>query len=224
MERLSLIALNEPHSMVAESYKMFRTNLSYSNIDKENKVIMFTSSSSEEGKTTSICNTAVSFAQGGKKVLLIEGDLRKSRVHSLFNIPLVPGLTNVLTSKTPLKDVVTAVESLPNLHVLPGGNLPPDPAETLASHALEKLVAQARIDYDVVLIDAPPVLVVTDASIMCKIADGVILIVASEESKKSDARQARKALDKVGARILGVLLTKAEVKSKGHDYYYGNAQ
>lgn len=224
MRSLSLITLNDPHSMEAESYKMFRTNLSYMNIDKENKVILFTSSSSEEGKTTSICNTAVSFAQGGKKVLLIECDLRKARIHTIFDVPQIPGLTNILAEKKRLAEIVTPLEELTNLHILPAGNLPPDPAETLASRAMENLIEQARNEYDVVLIDAPPVLAVTDASILCKAADGVILIVASKECKKTDAKQAHKALEKVGARILGVLLTKAEVRSKSHDYYYGNKQ
>lgn len=224
MNRMSLIALNEPHSMVAESYKMFRTNLSYMNIDKENKVILFTSSSSEEGKTTSICNTAVSFAQGGKRVLLIECDLRKARVHVLFSMPQIPGLTNALAEKKSLSEMVIAVDELPNLHILPAGNLPPDPAETLSSHALESLVDQARKSYDIVLIDAPPVLAVTDASILSRLADGVILVVAARESKKENSRQAQKALDKVGARILGVLLTKGDTKSKANEYYYRDKQ
>lgn len=222
MRSQSLITLNEPHSMVAESYKMFRTNLSYMNVDKDNKVILFTSSTTEEGKTTSISNAAVSLAQSGKKVLLVECDLRKARIHTVFDIPQTPGLTNVLAEKKPLSGVVTALEELPNLHVLTSGVLPPDPAETLNTQALATLIEQARNSYDVILLDAPPVLAVTDALILCKQADGVILIVASGESKKDDARKAKKALEKVGAKIMGAVLTKVQVSSKAHYYYYGN--
>lgn len=219
MRSLNLITLNEPHSMVSESYKMFRTNLSYMNIDGENKVILFTSSASEEGKTTSISNLAVTFAMSGKRVLLVECDLRKSRIHETFGIPQVPGMTNLLAEKRTIKDMIHEVQGVTGLHVLPAGVLPPDPAETLASQAMRQLIEAARTQYDVVLLDAPPVLAVTDATILCALADGVVLIVASGESKKEEARRAKKALGKVGARILGVLLTKAQVTSKSYYYY-----
>lgn len=221
MNSKSLITLNEPQSMVTESYKMFRTNLNYKNIDQENKVILFTSTSSEEGKTTSIANTAISIAQTGKKVLLIECDLRKARIHELFNLPQGPGLTNLLADKKVLADVVQPMKDILNLHILTSGPLPPDPSEMLSSRTFEKIVEGAKAEYDMILIDAPPVLSVTDAAILSKLVDGVILIVAMKETKKEAVKKARKALLQVGANILGVLITKAEMKKSSYYYYYG---
>lgn len=222
MRTKDLITINEPHSMVSESYKMFRTNLKYLNIDKGNKVILFTSASAEEGKTTSISNAAICFAQEGKKVLLLECDLRRARVHTLFDIPQSPGLSNVLADKQPLKEAVRGIEEVPGLHILTGGVLPPNPAELLASHALETLIEEAREVYDLILIDAPPVLAVTDALVLNRLVDGTVLVLAAKETKKDAAKHAKKSLDKVGAHIMGVLLTKCEAKRHRSYYYYGN--
>lgn len=223
MNSKNLITLSDPHSMVSESYKMFRTNLSYLNIDQEKKVILFTSTTSEEGKTTSIANTAISFAQAGKKVLLIECDLRKARVHELFRLPQEPGLTNMLVDKKGLSEVIQIKSEISNLHILTSGPLPPNPSEMLSSHLFEKLILEARADYDMILIDAPPVLSVTDAAIISKVVDGVVLIIAYKETKKEAAKKAQKTLNKVNAHILGVLMTKAEIKkNSSYYYYYGN--
>ncbi len=220
MNSKNLITLNEPHSLVSESYKMFRTNLNYVNIDQENKVVLFTSTTSEEGKTTSIANTAISIAQTGKKVLLVECDLRKARVHEVFNMAQAPGLTNLLADKKVLSEVVKPLKDLQNLHILTSGPLPPDPSEMLSSHTFEMLIEGAKAEYDTILIDAPPVLTVTDAAILSKLVDGVILIVAMKETKKEAAKKAKKALEQVGANILGVLITKAEINKKSAYYYY----
>ncbi len=225
MRSQSLITLNEPMSLVSESYKMFRTNLNYMNIDQENRVLLFTSSMTEEGKTTSISNAAVSFALEGKKVLLMECDLRKARIHEVFNLPQFPGLTNLLSEKKPLQSFVKVLDELPNLHVLVSGPLPPDPAEMLGSRAFEKLIDDARKVYDMILIDAPPVLAVTDAAVLSRLADGVVLVLAAKETKKEAARKVKQALEKVGANILGVLLTKTIInKDNSYYYYYGNKE
>jgi len=219
---LSLISLNDPHSIAVESYKIFRTNLSYLNVDQPEKVILFTSSTMDEGKTTSICNTAVTFAANGKKVLLIDCDLRKSRIHKLFDQQQSPGVTNVLADKLPLGEAVQSIAEYENLHILVAGPHPPNPAEMLATQAFEKLVDEARQAYDLVLIDAPPVLSVADASVLSRWADGVVLIVAASQTRKEEARQAKRALEKVGANILGVLLCKVDMKKHKYYYYYGN--
>lgn len=225
MRSQSLITLNEPMSHVSESYKMFRTNLNYMNIDQENRVLLFTSSMTEEGKTTSISNAAVSFALEGKKVLLMECDLRKARIHEVFNLPQFPGLTNLLSEKKSLQSVVKVLDELTNLHVLVSGPLPPDPAEMLGSRAFEKLIEDARNVYDMILIDAPPVLAVTDAAVLSRLADGVVMVLAAKETKKEAARKVKQALEKVGANILGVLLTKTVInKDNGYYYYYGNKE
>ncbi len=218
----SLIAINEPHSMATECYKMFRTNLNYMNLDTKNQVLLFTSSFTEEGKTTSVVNTAVTYAQADKKVLVIECDLRKARIHELFDISQTPGLSNCLTDNLALVDVVNTLEEIPNLFVLTSGALPPNPAEILGSKKMADLIAKARTEYDVILIDAPPVLSVSDAMILSSLVDGVVLVVAAHITKKDELKKAKKALDHVGAKILGVLMTKAEVKNRKYYAYYGD--
>lgn len=216
----SLITLNEPHSIASESYKMMRTNLNYMNIDKVNQVILFTSTTSEEGKTTTICNAAITYAQANHRVLLVEADLRKARIHELFAIPQTPGLTNILADKKDLKAAIQQVEEIPNLDILTAGPLPPNPSEILASHAFEQFILSAREQYDVILIDSPPILSLSDAAIITRVTDGVVLILATNETKKEGATLAKKALEKVNANLLGVVLTKAKLKKDTAYYYY----
>lgn len=222
----TLITLREPNSMVSESYKMLRTNLSYMNVDNNNQVILFTSSSSEEGKTTTICNLAVEMAKSGSKVLLIESDLRKARIHNIFHLPQSPGVVNVLLKDFPLTDTVWQVKDLPNLDILTAGPLPPSPADLLSSKKFEEMIKDARGEYDKILIDAPPVLTVTDAAIVSRLVDGVIIIAASGETKKDILVQAKKHLEKVEANVLGVVLTKVELSKStyysGYKSYYGS--
>ena len=217
----SLITLNEPNSMVSESYKMFRTNLNYMNVDVKQQVILFTSSTSEEGKTTTVCNTAVEYAKYGYKTLLIECDLRKARVHHIFNIAQSPGLTNVIAENQEVHMLVNriAADDLHHLDVLTAGPLPPSAAEMVASKKMERLIDELRTEYDIILIDAPPVLTVADAAILSRFVDGVIIIAATQQTKKQALVQAKKHLEKVEANILGVVLTKVDIKRSG--YYYG---
>lgn len=218
----SLITLNEPMSMATECYKIFRTNLHYMNVDANNQVILFTSSFTEEGKTTSVVNTAITYAQSDKKVLVIEGDLRKSRIHVLFDLPQTPGLTNCLVDGMDLLKTVQVIEEVPNLHVLTGGAIPPNPAEVLGSKRMLDLLQTARAHYDLIIIDAPPVLSVADAMVLSKEVDGVVLVVAAHVTKTDELKKAKKALDKVGAKLLGALMTKAEIKDRKYYAYYGN--
>lgn len=223
MRSRDLITINESKSVVSESYRMFRTNLNYMNVDTENQVILFTSSLSGEGKTTTIANTAVTFALDGYKTLIIEADLRKARLHEVFNITQSPGLTNMLTDKLAIKDLVQSIDEVDGLDVLTAGPLPPSPSELLGSKAIEEFIQEARKTYDKILIDAPPVLSVTDAVVLNRLVDGVVLVVASKETKKETVSQAQKALKRVDANVLGVLITKMDMKRRGYyDYYaYG---
>lgn len=218
----SLVAINEPHSMVTECYKMFRTNLHYMNVDTPNQVLLFTSSFTEEGKTTSVVNTAITYAQAEQKVLVIECDLRKARIHNLFALQSSPGLTNALADGIALSDVVQKLEELPNLHVLTSGALPPNPAELLASKKMQELIEAARKHYDIIIIDTPPVLSVTDAISLTRLADGVVICVATHVTKTDELKKAKKALEQVGTKVLGVLMTKADVKHKKYYAYYGD--
>lgn len=220
MKSQSLITISEPYSGVSESYKMFRTNLNYMNIDCENKVLLFTSTTAEEGKATSLANTAISFAQTGKKVLLIDSDLRKSRIHDIFHLDQGPGLTDILGGKKSLQEVVQMTNMVSHLDILTSGTIPPHPSELLASHVFENTIKAARDQYDIILVNAPPVLSVSDAAIISKVADGVILIVAKKATKRESVRLAKDALQKVGANILGVLMTQSAAKSNRSYYHY----
>lgn len=215
----SLITLNDPTSFVSESYKMLRTNINYMSVDTEVKVILVTSSTAGEGKTTTSTNLAIAFARTGKKTLLVECDLRKARVHKICALTQEPGLTNVLTDKVAYKTIVKRIEGVEHLDVITAGHLPPAPSELLASHSLEKFIEEAREDYDTIILDAPPILNVTDAAILQRIVDGTVLVVAVNETKKDAVRQAKKNLDKVNAKILGVVLTKVDMNAKGYYYY-----
>lgn len=229
-ENAKLISELHPNSPITESFKMFRTNLGYTGIDGKQQVILFTSSTSEEGKTTSICNLAITYAQAGKKTLLVECDLRKARVHELFGIEQTPGLTNVLAGKETLDQVIKQADGIANLDIVTAGPLPPSPSEILDSDMFKTFIEGVRLMYDVILLDAPPVLVVTDALTLNKVVDGIVLVVASSETKKKTLKRAKKSLDQIGAKVLGALITKADLRKGQYfdytydSYYTGNSK
>ncbi len=216
----SLITYSDPKSSAAEAYRMLRTNLHYLNIDKENRVIMVTSSNMAEGKTTTICNLAVTMAQSNKDVLLLECDLRKPRIHRVFNIDNSIGLTNVITENKTLDEVVKSSPEYSNLSIVTCGPIPPDPAEILQSISMRNFIEQIKSEFDIVLIDVPPVCSVADASILGGIVDGVIFVISSQETNVESAKTAVKTLEKVGANILGAVLVKVKLSRRGYYYYY----
>lgn len=211
-----LITITNPKSPITEAYRTLRTNIQFSNVDEDLKVICVTSSGPSEGKTTTSCNLAETFAQSGKRVLLIDGDLRKPRVHKVFKISGTKGLTNLLAGQLSLEEVTSYVGS--DLTVIPCGPIPPNPSELIASNRMKELVANLRQQYDVVIIDAPPVGVVTDSAILSTIVDGTLLVVASGKTEIDGAKRAKQLLENVNARILGVVMTMIPVTKKG---YYG---
>jgi capsular exopolysaccharide synthesis family protein len=219
MDTLSLVTLKDPTSFVTESYKLLRTNLNFKNVNNRYQVTLVTSAGKKEGKTTTICNLAITFAQTGKKVLLIDADLRLPQVGESFNInKRKNGLSNMLVDALPLESLVNKIDDLEQLEILTAGNKQVSPTELLNSEAFESLIRKSREKFDLILIDAPPVLSFADASIISKVVDGVLLVVASHETKKLMVIEAKKNLDKVGASIIGVVLTK--IKFKRNDGYY----
>lgn len=217
----SLITLTNPSSRVTESYKLLRTNLNFMNFQNKYQVILFTSGAKEEGKTTTICNLAITLAQSGKSVLLIDADMRLPRVGKVFDInESKPGLSNMLVDGLILDAVVNNVDELEKFDILTAGNHQVSPTELLNSDAFEKMILACRKEYDMILIDTPPVLSFADASIVSKVTDGVILVVAAYETKKSMIVDAKKNIDKVGGVLLGVVLTKVKYKKSAHYYGY----
>lgn len=221
MNTLNLIALSDPSSYVTESYKLLRTNLNFKNINNKYQVMLMTSAGKEEGKSTTICNLAITFAQSDKRVLLIDADLRRPQVSAIFDInKRKKGLSNMLADAMPLDSLINKIETLEKLEILPAGTKPVSPTELLNSEAFETLITKCREEYDVILIDTPPVLSFADASIIAKVADGVLLIVATNETKRAMVVEAKKNLDKVGATIIGVILTKVKFKKNANYYRY----
>lgn len=218
----TLITFLNPKSNIAESYRVLRTNLQFSSVDKKLKTIVFTSAAPGEGKTTNICNMAVTFAQAGNKVLLIDGDLRKPRIHRVFHETIEKGLTLAITNLVNYKANIVHSE-ISNLDLMLSGPIPPNPAELLASNNFKALLEILEKTYDYILIDSPPVSPFTDAVVMSTICDGVILVVSSGMVDKDVVIYSTNLFKTVKANIIGVILNNLDVKSRAnYNYYYYN--
>lgn len=217
----SLITETNPKSPISESYRMLRTNIEFSAIDQAMQIIMVTSSKPSEGKSTTSANIAVAFAQSNKKVLLIDADMRKPIQHRLFGKSNRIGLTTALFQQKELGDVVQMTNT-DNLWFMPAGPTPPNPSELLSSNRMAALLEAAKRSYDVVIVDTPPILFVTDAQIVAAQSDGVVLVVDSGKVKKEIAAKAKASLDHVKAKVIGVVLNNvARERSDSYYYYYG---
>lgn len=210
--------MTNPKSPISEAYRTLRTNIQFSAIDEELRVIMLTSAGPGEGKTTTAINLAVAYAQADKRVIIVDADLRKPTLHHTFHISNRQGLTNVLTGQTILPSVVVNSE-METLDLLPSGPIPPNPSEILASKRMTALLEQLASEYDVVIIDTPPALAVTDAQIISTRCDGVILVIDQGRVKREVAMKAKANLEHVKARILGVVLNNVS-RDSGEAYYY----
>ncbi|WP_062320434.1 CpsD/CapB family tyrosine-protein kinase [Halolactibacillus sp. JCM 19043] len=214
-----LITRNNPRSPISEQYRTIRTNLQFSAVDGDLNTMLVTSSGPSEGKSSTVANLAVVFAQQEKRVLLIDADLRKPTVHYTFRADNRRGLSSVLVGDFPLLEAVSKTDE-PTLHVLPSGPIPPNPSELLGSKAMIKLIEEAKQFYDLIIFDTPPVLAVTDAQILANIVDGSLLVVRSKVTDKEAALKAKELLLPAKSKLLGVVLNDKEMP-KGHYYYYG---
>ena len=212
--------MTAPKSPIAEQFRTIRTNIQFSSVDEELQTMIVTSSGPAEGKSTTTANMAVVFAQQGKRVLLIDADLRKPTVHYTFRTENHIGLSNVLTRQASLEEAVT-VTAQDKLWVLPSGPIPPNPSELLGSKGMQTLLEQAKDDYDVIILDTPPVLAVTDAQVLANLADGVVLVVSSGKTEIDAAKKAKELLESAKAKILGVVLNNKKVQDSQYYYYYG---
>jgi capsular exopolysaccharide synthesis family protein len=216
----SLITMLNPKSPVSEQFRTIRTNIQFSSIDKELRTLMITSSGPGEGKSTTAANMAVVFAQQGRRVLLVDADMRKPTVHYTFNQLNTYGLTSVLTRQMTLEKAVKETKEK-DLFVLTSGPIPPNPAELLSSMAMERFFREALEQFDMIVFDTPPLLAVTDAQILANKCDGTILVVSSGKTEKDQLVKAKDQLDSVQSKILGVVLNNKEIKNTQY-YYYGN--
>ncbi|WP_437341858.1 CpsD/CapB family tyrosine-protein kinase [Cytobacillus gottheilii] len=215
-----LITKHDPKSPIAEQYRTIRTNIQFSAIDQEIRTILVTSSGPGEGKSTTVANLAVVFAQQGKRVLLVDADLRKPTVHYTFNTLNTTGLTNVLTNQMSLMEAVKANDEK-NLYILPCGPIPPNPSELLGSRAMTRVMDEALNEFDIILFDTPPVLAVTDAQILANKCEGTIIVVGSGKTEKEQLLKSKEMLTAAQAKILGVVLNNKKMKDTDNYYYYG---
>lgn len=213
-----LAVLDDPLSSTAEAYRKIQTNLSYIDVADPARVIVVTSSVPGEGKSTTARNVALTLAEGTRRVLLLDADLRRPSVSQSFGLEASVGLTTVLVGRARLDEVVQNVE-VDNLDVLPSGPLPPNPHQLIESTAMRDLLSTARSSYDVVVIDTPPLLPVSDAAVLTTMADGTILVIGSKRVRRHQLRQAMRSLDAVGSRLLGIVMTFAPRSGLEGEFY-----
>ena len=215
----SLISLTNSKSSIAEQFRTVRTSIQFSSVDTDLHSVVVTSPNPGEGKSTIAANLAVVFAQQGKRVLLIDSDLRKPTVHYTFHIENHIGLTNILTRQATLEKAVKTTTQ-ENLWVLTSGPIPPNPSELLGSKAMNALLEKAKNEYDFVIFDSPPVLAVTDTQILSNLTDGTVLVISSGNTKADSAKKTKELLESAKARILGVVLNNKKEQDNSY-YYYG---
>ncbi|EKP94107.1 CpsD/CapB family tyrosine-protein kinase [Thermaerobacter subterraneus] len=206
----------QSHSPAVEAYRLVRTNLQYLAVDKPLRSIMITSGLPGEGKSLTAANLALSFANAGKATVLVDADMRRPVQSALFGLPNVYGLSAVLAGSCTLEEALQPVPRAKNLWVLPAGPTPPNPAELLGSRRAQELFTGLINDYEVVIYDTPPPGMVADPLVLAPQVDGVILVVSAENSDYVQSQKAKEALEKVGARILGVILNDVPLKRMGY--------
>lgn len=215
---IQLVAL-ENRSSAAEAYRMLRTSVLLSAAGHPPRTILITSGEPGEGKTTTVINTAISLAQLGASVLIIDCDLRKPSTHTIFGMDHSSGLSTYLSRDVDASDLIQSLD-IPNLSLLPCGPIPPNPAELLSSDKMKSLLQAMAEKYDHILLDSPPLISVTDPVILSTMVDGVILVVHGGKSTREIVRRARQELENVGAKIFGVVLNNVDLRREGYDGYY----
>jgi len=221
-----LLTQLDKHSPVAEAYRHLRTSILLSTAGRPPRSLLITSSVPSEGKTTTAVNTALSLVQTGARVLIIDADIRRPRLHSIFNLSNNEGLSGLLSREVGEAEINSAIQRDPEsgLFVLTSGPIPPNPAELLGSEQMLKLVAAVTSSFAHVIIDSPPVAAFTDGVLIGAMVDGVLLVVNSGKSSRRVVARARRLLQDVGARMIGVVLNKIEAAGSNSYYYRGYYQ
>ena len=218
----ALITLEDNHSAMAEAYRHLRTSLLFSSAGKPPQTILVTSAQPAEGKTTTAINTAITLAQGGAEVVIIDCDLRRPRLHNHFNLENTNGLTNYLSGDRNTNNLLKPYSQLPNLKIVTSGPVPPNPAELLSSNEMKNLLQLLKGKFKHVVVDSPPAISFTDAAILATQVDGVILVALAGKSSVHLLRRFKQRLATVGARIYGVVLNGIKANSTEYGYYgYG---
>ncbi len=219
-EKLSeLITVSEPRSPISEAYRALRTNLDFASLDRALKTLVVTSAGVGEGKSTTLANLAVVSAQAGRKVVLVDADLRRPTLHQIFGLGNETGLTTVMMDDAALADPPLQETGVEDLTVLTSGPLPPNPAELLGSRRMEEVVAALAERADQVFFDTPPVVAVTDAAVLSTKVDGVLLVISAGKTRREYARTAVQRLEQIKARLVGTVLTNVQMGAGFKGYY-----
>jgi capsular exopolysaccharide synthesis family protein len=214
-----LITVANPRSPVSEAYCTLRTNLDFSSLDKPIKTMLVTSAGPGEGKSTVLANLAVTTAQTGRKVILVDCDLRRPTLHSIFNLKNDVGLTTMVVDDAAIESPPLRDTGVEGLQIVSSGPLPPNPSELLGSRRMEEIIVALSERADVVLFDAPPVVAVTDAAVLATKVDGVLLVINAGGTKRDYAKTAKARLEKVNANLLGAVLNNVQFDVSLHRYY-----
>ena len=223
IKQIDLTAFTDAKNPVTEAYRTIRTNLRFSGVDKEMKIVEVTSAVPNEGKSTVMASLAIVMAQAGKKVLLVDCDFRNPTQHKLFGLPN-KGVSNCIATGGDFHEIIQRVNQ-ENLDILTSGPVAPNPSEILMSNRMQAFLDTAREEYDYILVDTPPIMPVTDAAVLSSKTDGVMLVIASGEDKPDLVHAAKTRLEQAGANIIGCVLNKVKVGAGkygyGHSYGYG---
>lgn len=211
-----LVMVQAPRSAAAEAYRTLSTNIQFSSLDRDVRTLLVTSVGPNEGKSLVLANLAITMAQSGKRVAMVDCDLRHPSLHTVFGLTEQPGLTTMMLDDQ--LAVPLQATSTPNVSLVAAGPLPPNPSELISSERFARVLASIGAEADIVLVDAPPVSSVTDASILATRVDGVLLVVDSGRTRRDTARRATDQLQRVGARILGAVLTNVKGEKAQTEY------
>lgn len=226
-----LITKIDAKSPVSEVFRSLRTNIQYMSKSSSCQTILVTSTTQGEGKSWIVSNLAVTFAQTGKNVIIIDADMRRPRQNNIFGIDMFPGLSNYLAGMSSrgtdkniaVKDCIQATE-IDNLYVLPAGNIPPNPSELLESTKTKELLNELKKIFDVVIFDGAPCLLVTDATIISRIVDSTILVASYKTTKIDELKDAKRRIEAIGGHVAGVVLNRTKLtKKKYENSYYSSS-
>jgi non-specific protein-tyrosine kinase len=213
-----LVTVAQPRSPISEAYRSLRTSIQFLGLDRTVQTILVTSPGPEEGKSTTLANLAVTFAEAGREVLAVDCDLRRPSLHQIFELPNENGLTAVMREEKTLDEVILATE-VSHLRLLPSGPLPPNPSELLGSPRMDRIIESLRSLAEIILFDSPPTIAVTDAAVLGAKVDGVLLVISAGKTKRDHAVRAKALLQKGNANVLGVVLNNVKFDGSLYQYY-----
>ena len=230
--RKEVIVHQDPKSPISEIFRTLRTNIQFMNTKGKLRTVLITSTLPGEGKSWVSANLAATFAQAGRKAIIIDADMRKGRQYSIFGLSPTPGLSNYLSgidseyNEVETENLSNFIQetNIENLSIIPAGNVPPNPSELLIMPKMEELLDKLKETYDIIIIDGTPSQLVTDSLILTRIVDSTLIVTASKQTKKEDLKKVIKNIKNVGGKIAGIVVNKIEVSAKRYDqtYYYGS--